>query len=459
MSPRVRARVRASLGAAALLTALSPIAAPVGAGTATPNDPVFSQGLQWGLGRIAAPAAWPSGTGRGITIAVVDSGVDLAHEDLAAKLVAQVSCIGSNGNASACSGSAQDDNGHGTHVAGIALAATNNGKGVAGVAPDARLMAVRVLENQCGAGGCTASGSSNDVAAGIRWAADHGANVINLSLGGGAVQGVLGCSFCDAVEYAWGKGALVVIAAGNDSVLPAGFGNEHALVVTATTRDDTRASYSNASSGFIRAARWPVAAPGGEPESAASDCATGGRPKGVLSTYWVSGKANRYACLAGTSMAAPHVSGALAVLLGSGRSPQAAVDRLLATAEDLGPQGRDDSFGFGRIDLARAVGGSTPGTPTTPTTPDPGTTEPDTTAGAVAVESSVVDPSSTAPGSVPTSEVPVNIPEVAEPVPFKPAAPSDPDSEVPGWLVGIAVLALLASATATATTAWRLGSR
>ena len=179
--PRTRRRALAALaGSAGLLGALF----PVPAGAAAVDDPVFAQGLQWGLDQIHAPDAWDAGTGRGITIAVVDSGVDLAHEDLRAKVVAQASCIDSGGDAARCHGSAQDDNGHGTHVAGIALATTDNGRGIAGVAPDATLMAVRVLANTCDAEGtCEASGTSADVSAGIRWAADHGADVINLSLG------------------------------------------------------------------------------------------------------------------------------------------------------------------------------------------------------------------------------------------------------------------------------------
>src|SRR5688572_14821279 len=121
--------------------------APAGAGGSTPNDPVLEQRLQWSLERIGAPGAWARGTGEGITIAVVDSGMDLAHEDLASKIDGHVSCIGASGPGAGCSGSGQDDNGHGTHVAGIAAAVTGNGKGIAGVAPDARLLAVRVLQD------------------------------------------------------------------------------------------------------------------------------------------------------------------------------------------------------------------------------------------------------------------------------------------------------------------------
>ncbi|MFL6203991.1 MAG: S8 family serine peptidase [Acidimicrobiales bacterium] len=432
----------------ALIVGVVPGPAPALAGGTTPNDPVFTQRLQWGLERIGAPGAWARGTGDGITIAVVDSGVDLSHEDLASKLAGNISCIGARGSAAACSGSGQDDNGHGTHVAGIALAATGNGKGIAGVAPDARLLAVRVLKDDCdGDQACAATGSADDVAAGIRWAADHGADIINLSLGGGNVQGVLGCAFCDAVEYAWSKGAIAVIAAGNDSALPSGFSDEPAVVVTATTRDDARASYSNASSGLLRNARWPVAAPGGEAETDPDDCATGGTPKGILSTYWSVGRHDGYACLAGTSMAAPHVSGSLAVLRSIGLSPQAAVDRLLATAQDLGPPGRDNQFGMGRIDLGRAVGTAPGGTSTTSTVRGTSTT-------ASTVTSSSA--STTMPGDTTTSAPPVSVPEQAAPAPFDTPAPAPDGDDVPTWLAALAVAAVLAAGGATALAAIRL---
>ena len=341
-----------AVGGLGLIAALP----PAEAGEATPNDPVFEEGLQWGLERIGAPGAWAVGTGEGITIAVVDSGVDLAHEDLAPQLEGDVSCVGSGGSAAACSGSGQDDNGHGTHVAGIAVAATDNSRGVAGVAPGARLLAVRVLENTCeGSDPCTATGSADDVAAGIRWAADQGADIINLSLGGGTLEGVSGCAFCDAVEYAWSKGAIAVVAAGNDSALP------RELLRRARRgrhRHHARRHPSVLQQGqhrrLLAAVRWPVSAPGGEAEADPNDCSTGGTPKGILSTYWAEGEQNSYACLAGTSMAAPHVSAALAVLRGTGLSPQASIDRLLQTSQDLGAPGRDSEFGIGRIDLGRA---------------------------------------------------------------------------------------------------------
>ncbi len=251
---------RPGLVARALVALALVTGAPASAATArqATDDPVFAQGLQWGLAKVGAPQAWAAGTGAGITIAVIDSGIDPDHEDLRDKVTAHTSCINTGGDARRCTGSGRDDNGHGTHVAGIAAAATGNGKGVAGVAPDARLIAVRVLRNECDAAGCTATGTAGDVAAGIVWAVDRGADIVNLSLGGGTLQNVLGCAFCEAIEYAWGKGVITVIAAGNDALLPAGFGDEPAVVVTATTRDDGRASYSNTSSGILRSSRRMV---------------------------------------------------------------------------------------------------------------------------------------------------------------------------------------------------------
>src|SRR6185436_12566786 len=129
--------------------------------------PLFSR--QWALDQINAPEAWARGArGGGTTIAVVDTGVDLQHPDLSSKLVSGTDIIGGKND---CPRGPQDENGHGTHVAGIAAAVTNNGIGVAGVAPDARIMPVRVLD-------ADGNGFSEDIVKGIRYAADHGANVI-----------------------------------------------------------------------------------------------------------------------------------------------------------------------------------------------------------------------------------------------------------------------------------------
>ncbi len=345
---------------------VAPLAGATPAAGGGADDPAFAQGLQWGLDRIGAPGAWSQARGAGVTIAIVDSGADLGHEDFVnedktSQIAGHTSCVGSGGTASGCKGSGQDDNGHGTHVAGIAAAATGNSRGVAGVAPDAKLLIVKVLQNEAGCdrreGDCVAEGSPADVAAGIRWAVDHGATVINLSLGN-TRQSVFGPSFADAIDDAWARGAVPVVAAGNDFLLPSGFSNEPAIVVAATTRSDTKAEYSNTTGSPVNVvgdARWGVAAPGGEGDADQQSCET--KPNGVISTYFDPRYgANQYACVAGTSMAAPHVSGAIAVLLSQGLSPQQAVDRLLATADDIGPKGKDTTFGAGRINLSRAVG-------------------------------------------------------------------------------------------------------
>jgi subtilisin family serine protease len=352
----------AALCLACLAVGLTPSGAR--AGGVGRDDPADRNGLQWGLAQIGAPAAWARSTGAGVTIAVVDSGVDLAHEDLRSQLVGDVSCIGASGDPDACDGPGQDDSGHGTHVAGIAAADAGNGHGIVGVAPDADLLAVRVLADRCqDRGGCSPTGATADVAAGVRWAVGHGADIVNLSLGG-ALAGDGTCVVCDAVEDAWARGVITVVAAGSDAPVPtAELAAAHAVLVTATTRTDALASYA-AGGEALRGARWAVAAPGGETEVDPDDCATGGEPAGVLSTYWVPGRADGYACQAGTSMAAPHVSGALAVLLGQGRSPRAAVERLVGTAHDVGS--------VGRIDLGRAVGDEPDGASITSTDgPDP----------------------------------------------------------------------------------------
>jgi subtilisin family serine protease len=356
---RVRSKVTRWVALLLIIGASAAFAAPARATPLTPNDPAF--GLQWNLRMIGAPAAWQVAAGFGTTIAIVDTGVDLNHEDLAGKIVGHADCINA-GVLGVCkdTGTAgHDDNGHGSHVAGIAAAKTDNGAGVAGTAPDASILAVKVLASSCE--GCTASGTADDVAAGIKYAADHGAAVINLSLGNEA-QAIFGPSFQDALDYAFNKGALPVIAAGNDFVLPSG-SVRHAIVVGALNRQGVKATYSN-----IGTAQWAIMAPGGDIGDTTSSCESA--PLSVLSTYL-----NGYACLAGTSMAAPHVSGAAAVLRSTGLTNQQTVDRLLGTARALATTPAD---GVGALDLAAAVGA--PPTPPPDTLPEPTTTSstPDT---------------------------------------------------------------------------------
>lgn len=300
---------------------------------------------------MGAETAWARAKGAGVKIAIVDSGVDLDHEDLTGKFVPGWDFIDDDNDP-------RDENGHGTHVAGIAAAKTFNGKGVAGMAPDASIMSVRVL----GGTGFNVRNPDPDSlgqilassAEAVRWAADNGAKVINLSLGGVACDPGSdescgpSAALASAIEYAWSKGAICVVAAGNDSdtstqPLKSGYTNQHALVVVATTQSDARASYSNAAGD----AMWGVAAPGSS----------------VLSSYYTYpiGDHREYDYLSGTSMAAPHVSGLAALLFSMGLTKEQVVDRIIGTAKDLGPAGKDTTFGYGRIDAAAATNISAPG--------------------------------------------------------------------------------------------------
>jgi serine protease len=356
----VMRRALAAFFAVALISSPAVFGGVAAADPPPVNDPAFVQGLQWNLTMIGAPQAWAKGKGAGVTIAVIDSGIDATHEDLAANLAGTISCIGTGGDPALCSGSGTDDNGHGTHVAGIAAAVTNNGVGVAGVAPEARLLGVRVLTNRCeGSVACNAGGDPLDVAAGVRWAVAKGARVLNLSLGSDA-KPLASSELTAALRDAWLRGAIPVIASGNTGDQPFDAGDLPAVVVTAVNRQGQLASYANGVGG----SRWALAAPGGEPGDTNLTCKTGGEPNGVLSTYWApSLGVNQYACLAGTSMAAPHVSGALAILLGLGFTPQQAVDRLLVSARPV-PGSGSTSTGVGRLDLGQAVAlGGPPATP------------------------------------------------------------------------------------------------
>jgi subtilisin family serine protease len=296
---------------------------------AATNDPLRER--QWNLDKIGAEAAWTVANGTGITVAVVDSGVDFEHEDLQGKLLPGHDFVENDDVA-------QDAFGHGTHVAGLIGAATGNGRGIAGVAPGVKLLPVRVLDDK-------GEGEADAVVAGIRWAISHGANVVNLSLGND-FQSVFGPNFTDAVRDAWSAGIVCVVSAGNQ--LPSsGFTDEPAIVVSATTRDDQSPTYANG----VGEAKWGMAAPGGE-------LPTLGEDNAILSSYWVSTAHDEYAYLAGTSQAAPHVSAAVAILLSTGKfTPVQAVQRLLETAKDVGTPGHDTLFGYGRLDLAAATRG------------------------------------------------------------------------------------------------------
>ena len=304
----------------------------------TPSDP--SYGSQWALAQIHAFDGWSTypgayGTPDGTVIAVADTGIDSTHPDLSGQVDTADGAVCLSGTCS--SDAALDDNGHGTHVAGIAAASTDNGVGIAGEAVSSSVMPVKVLDSN-------GSGTYASIASGIIWAADHGAEVINLSLSGAAYSKTL----CDAVSYATSHGAVVVAAAGNDSTsiqeYPAACPG--AIGVGATDSNDSLASFSDYGYPDVF-----VTAPG----------------VSILSTFSGGG----YATLSGTSMAAPFVSGLAALLRGENTARTVAdVKRIIAaTADKVGSSsyGGDQfnvcgggcswnsSFGYGRVNVASAL--------------------------------------------------------------------------------------------------------
>lgn len=334
------------------------VAVSVAPASAASNDPHF--GKQWGLVKIQAEKAWTTADGTGTTIAVVDTGVDVGHPDLATKIIDNPdadfvepdgTCTGTGGNKTCVQDGAQDANGHGTHVAGIAAAITGNGVGVAGVAPGARILPVRVLDAE-------GNGSTDQVAAGIRYAANHGANVINLSLGyptglGEAVKLVGGLApVYSAIEYANSKGGVVVFAAGNNSapVCAEPAAAPSVICVGSTDQRDLRSYFSNGDATLMKNY---LMAPGGE------GLTCGGE---IFSTYLrgattYCSSAPGYEGAAGTSMAAPFVSGVAALLSSKGLGRAAIVNCIIKTADDLGAPGRDPVYGYGRLNAAAAVTG------------------------------------------------------------------------------------------------------
>ena len=280
----------------------------------SPDDPYF--GLQWGLTKVEAAQSWEVTTGSSsINIAILDTGVDLDHPDLADKLISSIDF--------SYSATADDVYGHGTHVAGIAAAMTNNAIGVAGLGYTATIMNVKVLSD-------SGAGAYSWIASGIIWAADNGAEIINMSLGGSFASSALE----DAINYAWSKGVVVVAAAGNSGTAspfyPAYYTN--CIAVAATDANDARASWSNYGD-------WvDVAAPG----------------VSIYSTL----KNNGYGYKSGTSMASPHVAGLAALVFttvsdasGDGKLNDEVRSRVEATCDDIGVSG----IGYGRINAARAV--------------------------------------------------------------------------------------------------------
>lgn len=294
--------------------------APLAAGNAlptdiVPNDTLYGQ-YQWNLPEIATERGWNVTRGKqDIIVAVVDTGVQLDHPDLKGRLVKGTNIVDP-------SAPPEDDVGHGTHVAGIIAAEVNNNEGVAGMTWYTKVMPVKALDN-------SGAGTTYSVAEGIIWAADHGARVINLSLGNYAQAQFLH----DAIKYAHDKGIVIVSASGNDNTDRPGYPAAYPEVVAvgATGSDEQRAPYSNYGD-YV-----DVAAPG----------------TSIASTY----PGSRYAALSGTSMATPHVAALASLMLAAdGTLTNDRIAALLGqTARDLGAAGKDPEFGYGQIDVRAAV--------------------------------------------------------------------------------------------------------
>jgi thermitase len=275
-----------------------------------PNDPML--GNQWGLISTRFRGAWSDANGGTAKVAIVDSGVNSKHPDIG-RIIAQRDFVEGDSVA-------DDDNGHGTHVTGIAGALTDNGKGVAGGCFECELLIAKVM----GPIGFT---TDSRIVEGINWSVNQGAEVVNLSLGGSGDSSVLRT----AVNRAYSQGAVMVAAAGNEGTnvpqYPAAYSK--VIAVSATTTDGRLASFSN------RGDWVDLAAPGTD----------------ILSTS----KSGGYHRMSGTSMSAPLVSGLAGLLASRGMSGDSIRQRMLASAKDLGPAGDDPRFGHGRIDADNAV--------------------------------------------------------------------------------------------------------
>jgi hypothetical protein len=284
----------------------------------TPNDPRYSSA--WHLPKIEAPSAWDSTQGAGVTIAILDSGVDTTHPDLTPQLVPGWNFFDNNNNV-------EDVFGHGTAVAGVAAAAGNNAIGVASVGYRAKIMPLRITDT-------SGNGYFSMMASALTWAADNGARVANISFLGVSLSATVD----SAAQYMRSKGGVVVISGGNTSALRTDPPSPSFTAVAATDNVDARASFSS----------WgdyiDVAAPG--------------------VSLWTTWRGGGYAGFSGTSASSPVVAGVYALMMSAkpGLQPANYDSVLFSTAQDLGSAGWDQQFGTGRVNAARAVstiGGTT----------------------------------------------------------------------------------------------------
>lgn len=278
---------------------------------ASVNDPSYSK--SWALPKTQSPTAWDSTNGRGVTIAILDSGVDMSHPDLAVNMVPGWNMYDNNSNTS-------DVYGHGTKVAGAAAMVGNNSTGSAGVAWGAKIMPIRISAPD-------GTAYYSTMAQGIYWAADNGAKVVNISY-----QSVSGSSTVNsAAQYLRGKGGVVVVAAGNTGALQSFTAYDSMLSISATDSNDARTSWSSYGN-YV-----DLAAPGAS----------------IYSTTVGGG----YASVSGTSFSSPITAGTVALMMSANsRLGPADIDKILkSTAVDLGTAGLDPYYGHGRINAAKAV--------------------------------------------------------------------------------------------------------
>jgi len=317
----------------------------------TANDPYYAS--EWHLSTIGAPTAWDTSTGAGITVAILDSGVDSSHPDLQGQLVAGWNFYDNNSNTA-------DVTGHGTAVAGTVAAATNNGLGVSSIAPGAKIMPIRI---------CDTSGIAyfSTVATALTWAADHGARVANISF-----SGMTGSSTVQsAAQYLKNKGGETVVSAGNTGANE-GYANSTSLITVSATQNSTDAFSTWSSYGN----NVDISAPGYYIYSTVKGGSYGG--------WW------------GTSFSSPVVAGTVALMMAANPAiaPGTLENLLFSTAQDLGTPGWDMYYGWGRVNTAAAVQAAKGGTTSDTSAPTVSLSAPTggaTVSGLVAVNVSASD--------------------------------------------------------------------
>jgi type VII secretion-associated serine protease mycosin len=306
-----------------------PIAGPLSAPAPLAGDSVRAE--QWHLKTLNVAGAWAYSTGDGVTVAVIDSGVDAGHVDLAGQVLPGLDLVSGDGDGRT------DPVGHGTTVSAIIAGRGDDNAGVVGIAPRAKILPVRVLDQD------NRYDDALIVAKAVRWAVDHGAKVINLSLGGNGSSAALAA----ALDYAFAKDVVVVACTGNmgssgttDVWYPA---REPGVIAVA----GLERSGDRLWSGSITGKQTVVAAPATQ--------LLGARPDG----YWR---------VQGTSFAAPMVSGTAALIRSRWPTMPAAevINRIIHTAKDLGAPGRDDQYGFGEVNPAAALTAEVPTVPRNP---------------------------------------------------------------------------------------------